>query len=195
MQEKTVTIGNQTYRLEPPFFVMATQNPLEMAGTYPLPEAQLDRFMLKVNITFPTATELVGILNRTTTSDGERPSQQADGARIVAMGDLARKVPVASHVTEYVAKLIRASHPDDPGAPDVVKQYVEYGSSPRGAQSLILAAKIHALLSGRFNVSFEDIRALAPAALRHRIILKRGAKQNNVTPDTVINDLLTKHKS
>ncbi len=171
MQEKTVTVANQSYRLDPPFFVLATQNPLEMEGTYPLPEAQLDRFLFKVNVKFPTATELVAILERTTGGDSGRAEHAADGHRIVAMGNLARKVPVASHVSDYVARLIIATHPDGETASEMVRQYVRYGSSPRGGQALIVGSKIYALLEGRYNVSFDDVKAVAPAALRHRLLL------------------------
>src|SRR5207244_4104997 len=162
MQEKTVTVANTSYRLEPPFFVLATQNPLEMEGTYPLPEAQLDRFLFKIDVKFPTATELIAILGRTTGMDTSQSEQVADGPKIVAMGNLARKVPIASHITDYVARLTIASHPNSDTATDMVRQYVRYGASPRGAQALILGAKIHALLMGRYNVSFDDVKIVAP---------------------------------
>src|SRR5215475_2488264 len=148
MQEKTVTVANNSYHLELPFFVLATQNPLEMEGTYPLPEAQLDRFMFKVNVKFPSATELVTILGRTTGGDGGHATQVADGQRILAMGALARKVPIPTHVSDYVARLTIASHPDSESATDNVRKYVRYGSSPRGGQALINGAKIYALLDG-----------------------------------------------
>ncbi len=190
MQEKTVTVATSTYQLPRPFFVLATQNPLEMAGTYPLPEAQLDRFLFKIDVKFPTATELVSILNRTTGTDSEQASQAADGARIIAMGNLTRKVPIASHVSEYVARLAIATHPDSDTATEMVKQYVRYGSSPRGAQALIMGAKINALLAGRFNVSFDDVKAIAPAALRHRLLLNFEGQAEGISTDTVIMDLL-----
>src|SRR5258707_2814386 len=192
MQEKTVTVANQTYKLTPPFFVLATQNPLEMEGTYPLPEAQLDRFLFKVNVPFPTATELVAILARTTGGDGGQASQAANGARIVAMGNLARKVPIPSHVSDYVARLIIASHPDSDTAPEMVRQYVRYGSSPRGGQALIIGGKIYALLEGRYNVSFDDVKAVAPAALRHRLLLNFEGQAEGITTDQIITDLLAK---
>jgi MoxR-like ATPase len=192
MQEKTITIANNTYRLDPPFFVMATQNPLEMEGTYPLPEAQLDRFMFKIDVKFPSADELVSILGRTTGTDSDQPQPVADGQRIVEMGALARKVPVASHVTEYVARLVVCTHPDQPGAPDLVRRYVRYGSSPRGAQSLILGAKLYALLSGRYNVSFEDIKTIATPVLRHRILLNFEGQAEGVTTDKVVSELVQK---
>jgi len=192
MQEKTVTAANTTYKLEPPFFVLATQNPLEMEGTYPLPEAQLDRFMFKIDVKFPTATELVAILGRTTGGAGSNATAVADGQRIIAMGKLARNVPIASHISEYVARLTIATHPDNDMASDMVKRYVRYGSSPRGAQSLILGAKINALLAGRYNVSFDDIKAIAPAVLRHRLLLNFEGQAEGVTTDQVIAELLGK---
>ncbi len=192
MQEKTVTVANTSYRLEPPFFVLATQNPLEMEGTYPLPEAQLDRFLFKIDVKFPTPTELVAILGRTTGIDSGQSEQVADGQRITAMGNLARKVPIASHITDYVARLTIASHPDNETATDMVRQYVRYGSSPRGAQALILGGKIHALLMGRYNVSFDDVKTVAPAALRHRLLLNFEGQAEGITTDRVIAELLDK---
>ena len=171
MQERTVTIANRSYPLEAPFFVLATQNPLEMEGTYPLPEAQLDRFMFKINVDYPTVDELIAILDRTTGAETPEASKVADGKQVIALGKLALNTPIARHVNEYVARLIVATHPDDASAPEIVKKYVRYGASPRGAQALILGGKINALLEGRFNVAFEDIEAVAPPALRHRILL------------------------
>jgi MoxR-like ATPase len=190
MQEKTVTVANRTYKLEAPFFVLATQNPLEMEGTYPLPEAQLDRFMFKVNVSYPSVGDLVNILERTTGTDVPLAQKVADGKEIISMGKLALNTPVASHVNEYVARLIVASHPDDRSAPEKVKQFVRYGASPRGAQALILGAKINALLDGRFNVSFEDVQAVAPSALRHRILLNFEGLAEGVSTDNVIAELL-----
>ncbi|MCC7209439.1 MAG: MoxR family ATPase [Anaerolineae bacterium] len=192
MQEKTVTISNTTYTLEPPFFVLATQNPLEMEGTYPLPEAQLDRFMFRIDVHSPTTEQLVAILGRTTGSDSATPQVVADGKRILEMGNLARKVPVASHVTEYVARLIVATHPDQPTAPELVRRYVRYGSSPRGGQALILGGKINALLSGRYNVAFDDVKAIALSALRHRLLLNFEGLAEGVTTDRVISELIEK---
>jgi len=192
MQEKTVTSANNTFQLEKPFFVLATQNPLEMEGTYPLPEAQLDRFMFKIDVKFPSAEELVAILGRTTGMDVAEMTPVADGQRIIEMGNLARRVPVASHVTEYVARLIVATHPDQESAPDMVRKYVRYGSSPRGAQGLILGGKMLALLSGRYNVSFDDVKAIAPAVLRHRLLLNFEGQADAISTDAVIGDLLSK---
>ena len=190
MQEKSVTVAKRTYKLDEPFFVLATQNPLEMEGTYPLPEAQLDRFLFKVNVNFPSATDLVEILNRTTGGQMPTASKAAAGAQIVAMGQLARKVPIASHVSDYVARLTVASHPEHESAPPLVKQYVRYGSSPRGAQALILGAKITALFAGRLNVAFEDVAAVAPAALRHRLLLNFEGQAEGVTTDAVVGEIL-----
>ncbi len=192
MQEKSVTVGNETYRLQPPFFVLATQNPIEQEGTYPLPEAQLDRFIFKVNVTFPTADELVTIIDRTTGADVPRPQKVAGGEEVIQMGALALNVPVPSHVNEYVAKLVVATHPNGEGATQQVKDYLQFGASPRGAQAMILGAKINALLEGRFNVSFEDVAMVAPAALRHRLLLNFEALAEGISSDEVIADLLAK---
>ncbi len=190
MQEKTVTIANRSYPLEAPFFVLATQNPLEMEGTYPLPEAQLDRFMFKINVLYPTVDELIAIMDRTTGADVPSASKVADGKQVIALGKLALNTPIARHVSEYVARLIVATHPDDASAPEIVKQYVRYGASPRGAQALILGGKIHALLEGRFNVAFEDIEAVAAPALRHRILLNFEGMAEGIAPDAVIAEVV-----
>ena len=190
MAEKTVTIASRTYHLEPPFFVLATQNPLEMEGTYPLPEAQLDRFMFKVNVSFPSLNDLVSILDRTTGVESPEAQRVADGAQVLEMGRLALNTPVASHVSEYVARLVLNTHPDTDGAPPLVKQFVRYGASPRGAQSLILGAKCNALLEGRFNVSFEDVAAVAPGALRHRLLMNFEGLAEGISADAVISDVV-----
>ena len=190
MQEHSVTVAEKTYQLEEPFFVLATQNPLEMEGTYPLPEAQLDRFFFKVNVPFPSANELVEILARTTGSSLPGGEKAASGADIVAMRNLARTVPIPSHVSEYVARLNVSTHPDSPSAPPLVKKFVRYGASPRGGQALILGAKVTALLAGRFNVAFEDVQAVTPAALRHRLLLNFEGLPEGVSTDAVISELL-----
>jgi MoxR-like ATPase len=190
MQEASVTVANRTFILEPPFFVLATQNPLEMEGTYPLPEAQLDRFMFKVNVRYPSVSDLVTVLERTTGVDVPHAEKVADGKEIIGMGRLALNTPVASHVNDYVARLIVASHPEDPSAPERVKNFVRYGASPRGAQALIIGGKINALLEGRFNVSFEDIQAIAMPALRHRLLLNFEGLAEGITTDEIISDLL-----
>jgi MoxR-like ATPase len=188
MQEKSVTVANQTYQLDEPFFVMATQNPIEMEGTYPLPEAQLDRFMFKVDVLYPSSEELVEILTRTTGAEEPHAGVAADGHTILRMGDLARRVPVPSHVSEYVARLVVATHPDSDLAPEMARRYVRYGSSPRGGQALTLGAKINALLDGRYNVAFEDVQAVAPASLRHRLLLNFEGQAEGIRTDDVIAD-------
>lgn len=190
MQEKTVTAANTTYKLQPPFFVLATQNPLEMEGTYPLPEAQLDRFLVKINVPFPSAQELRSILDRTTSGGSESLDKVTDAARIIEMSALARRVPVPTHVSDYVARLVIATHPEQPNAPEKIKQYVRYGSSPRGGQALLIVAKINALLDGRYNVAFDDVKKIAPAVLRHRLLLNFEAQAESLTPDNLIADLL-----
>ncbi len=190
MQEKTVTVSNRSYRVERPFFVLATQNPIDMEGTYPLPEAQLDRFFFKLQVGFPREEDLMQILTRTTTSEQTQLNKVADGRIITAMGDLARDVPVATHVTNYVARLVLATHPENAEAPAITRQYIRFGASPRGAQALMLAAKIVAMMEGRFNVSFEDIRAVALPALRHRLILNFEGEAEGIQTDTVIEEIL-----
>jgi MoxR-like ATPase len=190
MAEKTVTVSNRTYTLEPPFFVLATQNPLEMEGTYPLPEAQLDRFMFKVNVTLPSVGELVSILDRTTGAETPSARKVADGSQVIEMGKLALNTPVATQVTDYIARLIVATHPDSPEAPPLVKQYVRYGASPRGAQALMLGAKINALLEGRRNVAFEDVAAVAPSSLRHRLLLNFEGLAEGVQADDVVSEIV-----
>ncbi len=192
MQEGSVTVANQTYRLEEPFFVLATQNPLEMEGTYPLPEAQLDRFLFKVDVGFPSAGELVQIFERTTGAAAEPPAIAAGAAEILELRGLARQVPVASHLSDYVARLVVASHPEQPSAPELVRKYVRYGASPRAGQAILLGAKVSALLDGRYNVSFEDIHAIAPAALRHRLLLSFEGLADEIHPDAIIAELLEK---
>jgi MoxR-like ATPase len=191
MQEKTVTVANERYTLQPPFFVLATQNPLEMEGTYPLPEAQLDRFLFKVDVLFPSASDLVSIMDRTTGAAVPRADKAVSGAQIIAMGDLVRQVPIASHVTEYIAALVIATHPESGAAPDsLVAQFVRYGASPRAAQAMVLGAKVNALLEGRYNVAFEDVQVVAHAALRHRLLLNFEGQAEGIAPDDVITDLL-----
>ncbi|MBN2146804.1 MAG: MoxR family ATPase [Anaerolineales bacterium] len=190
MQEGSVTVAEKTYQLEQPFFVLATQNPLEMEGTYPLPEAQLDRFLFKVNVPYPSTEELVEILGRTTGIDVPQVHRAASGVEILAMRELARAVPIASHVSQYIARLVVATHPESTDAPPMAKKFVRYGASPRGGQALILGAKITALLAGRYNVAFEDIHAIAPAALRHRLLLNFEGLAEGIRPDDIIAELL-----
>jgi MoxR-like ATPase len=191
MQEGSVTVAQQTYKLEEPFFVMATQNPLEMEGTYPLPEAQLDRFFFKVNVEMPDVKQMSEILDRTTGKETSSANKAASGADIIQMRALARSVPIASHVKEYIASLVLASHPDDSNATPLVKKYVRYGVSPRGGQALVLGAKVTALLAGRYNVAFEDVHAVANAALRHRLLLNFDGLAEGIQPDEVIQELIS----
>jgi MoxR-like ATPase len=190
MQERSVTVARTTHRLGEPFFVLATQNPLEMEGTYPLPEAQLDRFALKLLMRMPGREEISEIVSRTTGAQAPRPGRAADGARLLAMRDLAREVPVASHVRDYASDLILATHPDQPTAAPLAKKYVRYGASPRGAQAMILGGKVRALVEGRANVAFEDLRRMATPALRHRLILNFEAEAERIAPDAIIEDVL-----
>jgi MoxR-like ATPase len=190
MQEHQVTVARQRYPLDPPFFVLATQNPLEMEGTYPLPEAQLDRFLFKVMVPFPTEDDLVQIVERTTGSDTASASKICTAAEIVEMQRLARAVPIAPHVTAYAVSMLSATHPDQPRAPELVREYVRYGGSPRGAQALVTAGKIGALLDGRFNVSIDDIRAVALPALRHRIILNFEGEAEGITSEAIVRTIL-----
>ncbi|MFP5342738.1 MAG: AAA family ATPase [Candidatus Limnocylindria bacterium] len=190
MQEHQVTVARQRYPLDPPFFVLATQNPLEMEGTYPLPETQLDRFLFKVMVPFPSEEDLVAIMDRTTGSESVTAGKVCSAAEIVEMQRLARAVPIAPHVTAYAVSVLAATHPDQPRAPELVREYVRYGGSPRGAQALVTAGKIYALLDGRFNVSSDDIRAVALPALRHRIILNFEGEAEGITTEAVVRSVL-----
>jgi MoxR-like ATPase len=190
MQEHQVTVARQRYKLDPPFFVLATQNPLEMEGTYPLPEAQLDRFLFKVMVPFPSEDDLVAIMDRTTGAEAVTASKVCTAAEIVEMQRLARAVPIAPHVTAYAVSVLAATHPDNGRAPGLVRDYVRYGGSPRGAQALVTGGKIYALLDGRFNVSTDDIRAVALPALRHRIILNFEGEAEGITSESVIRAIL-----
>ena len=190
MQEHSVTVSKVTRKLPEPFFVLATQNPLEMEGTYPLPEAQLDRFFFKVNVPFPTPDELVEIANRTTGTEIAAATPVTNGQGILEMQVLARGVPIAMHVTAYAARLLRATHPDYEGSPESAHRYVRYGASPRGLQAMILAGKIMALLDSRYNVAFDDIRSVAKPALRHRIGLNFEAQAEGIVTDKIIEDVL-----
>ncbi len=190
MQEHQVTVARQRFKLDPPFFVLATQNPLEMEGTYPLPEAQLDRFIFKVMVPFPSEDDLVAIMDRTTGSDSVTASKVCTADEIVEMQRLARAVPIAPHVTAYAVSVLAATHPDQARAPQLVRDYVRYGGSPRGAQALVTAGKIYALLDGRFNVSTDDIRAVALPSLRHRIILNFEGEAEGITSEAIVRSIL-----
>ncbi len=189
MHERTVTVGNTLHDLPIPFFVMATQNPIEMEGTYPLPEAQLDRFFFKIVVNYPDAAELEEIVLRTTTDEVPEVRKVATTKDMLALQVLVRQVPIASHVLRYAVRLITATDPESPEAPQITRNYVRYGASPRGAQTLVLAGKARALFDERYNVSFEDIRDVAHETLRHRLILNFEAEAEGVTADTVIDEL------
>jgi MoxR-like ATPase len=190
MAERTVTVANDIHPLDEPFFVLATQNPLEMEGTYPLPEAQLDRFFFKLVVPYPDAEELAEILRRTTSLAPPTAQKVADGATIRQMGLLAREVPISSAVTDYVVRLTLATHPQGEQAPEIVRRYVRYGVSPRGAQSIVLGSKIRALMEGRLNVAYDDVRDITAPALRHRLILNFDAESSGVTADDVLTELV-----
>jgi len=193
MQERQVTAGDKTRPLPHPFFVMATQNPIELEGTYPLPEAQLDRFFFKLVVPFPSGEEMAEIARRTTGTVEPDLRPVAGGDDLEAMSRLAREVPVAEHVMERAVALVLSTHPDRDGAPDEVRRYVRWGASPRALQTLILSGRIRALLAGRFNVAFEDLYAVALPALRHRIFLNFEADAAGVGADEIVNAVLAKH--
>ncbi|MFW5845967.1 MAG: AAA family ATPase [Planctomycetota bacterium] len=190
MQEGQVTVGNHSHPLPRPFFVLATQNPVEMDGTFPLPEAQLDRFFMKLLITLPNHDEFAAILDRTTAGQQARVEPVCDAEQFLALGRTLRQVPVAKPVQDQLIRLVRASHPDNPDAPERVRRYVRYGASPRAAQSLLLAARARALLHGRLHVASEDILALARPCLRHRIILGFEGEAEGISTDRIIEDLI-----
>jgi MoxR-like ATPase len=192
MQELSVTVGGVHHALARPFFVLATQNPIEMEGTYPLPEAQLDRFLLKLKVKYPSAAELTEIVERTTKPQTDLVQKVTDGPEVEAMKALVREVPIAQPVKEFVTHLVLATRPDHPGAPDMVRRFVRYGSSPRGAQALVLGGKVQALIDGRFNVSFEDVRAALLPSLRHRLILSFEGEAEGVDPDQILEDVLSR---
>jgi MoxR-like ATPase len=190
MQEKSVTAGGEIRKLPPPFFVLATQNPIDQEGTYPLPEAQLDRFFFKLLVTYPSAAELAEIINRTTENSPQKVEKVLDKETLLEMQALVREVPVPSHVKDYAVRLVLATHPGTETAVDVANQYLRFGSSPRGAQSMILAAKVFALTERRFNVGFDDIKGVVMAALRHRLILNFEAQAEAITTDHIISKIL-----
>lgn len=189
MQEKTVTSGGYTYSLPNPFFVLATQNPLELEGTYPLPEAQLDRFLIKLNIKFPNADELMKIVSLSSSSK-EEINSIFDSNKLIRLNKIANSVPISDEVFRFAMKLIVSTHPESEKAPKITKDYIKFGSSPRGAQAIIALSKVYALLDNRFNVSFEDIKKASYPTLRHRIFLNFDAMSEDITEDFVIGKLL-----
>ncbi|HEY5145940.1 MAG TPA: MoxR family ATPase, partial [Polyangiaceae bacterium] len=185
-----VSVGKRTHTLDEPFVVLATQNPLEMEGTYPLPEAQLDRFFFKLHVPFPNRDELRQILERTTGGAVEPCRAVLDREAILAMQRLVRQVPVAAHVQDYAIRVLQATHPDGPDAPDLTKRFVRYGSSPRGGQAVLLAAKIRALFDDRFAASIDDVRAVVHPAFRHRVLLNFEGEAEGIKTDQVIDAIL-----
>ncbi len=190
MQEKSVTVAGIVHQLPEPFFVLATQNPIDMEGTYPLPEAQVDRFMFKLHVRFPEARELADILDLTTGTRQAELQAVCDGPTLSEMNKLAREVVAAEPVRDYAARLILATHPELPDAHAQVKRFVRFGASPRGGQTLLLAGKVRALMQGRFNLAFEDVQAVAPSALRHRLILSFEGEAEGIKTDQIIADLI-----
>jgi MoxR-like ATPase len=193
MQERRVTLGGETHSLPRPFLVMATQNPIEQEGTYPLPEAQLDRFLFKALVVFPPADDIVEILKRTTAGAEAEPSPAMDGQAIIEMSKMVRDLPAASHLLHYAATLVGATHPDNELAPELVRRYVRNGASPRGAQALVLGGKAFALAAGRTNLATEDIWKVAPMSLRHRLVLGYEALADGIRPDQIVTEVLEAH--
>lgn len=190
MQEHTVTVGNSTYRLEEPFMVLATQNPIENEGTYPLPEAQLDRFLFKLNVPFPNLEELKGIIGVTINNEGSELQRVMNGEEILSIRKILKEVPISKSVEEYALKVILATHPDYERAPEAAKKYIRYGASPRAAQTIISTSKVRAVMEGRYNVSFDDIKYVAFPALRHRIFMNFDAVADGVSAEAVIGEIL-----
>src|SRR5215472_10661172 len=190
MQEHQVTAGGEIRKLSEPFFVMATQNPIDQEGTYPLPEAQLDRFFFKVLVGYPTADELNQVLTRTTGGIKAEVGKVLEREALMELMKLVREVPVASHVKDYAVRLVLATHPRTETAAPISNQYLRFGSSPRGGQTLLLGGKVRALTQGRFNVSFDDIEAVAAPALRHRLILNFEAEAEGITTDHIVAQVL-----
>jgi MoxR-like ATPase len=194
MQEKQVTVGGTVHKLQQPFFVMATQNPIEQEGTYPLPEAQLDRFFFKLIVNYSTREEMATILDRTTKGESPQPEKVMDGSEIQKWQQLVREVLIAPPVQDYAIRLVLASHPQGEFAVNDTNKYIRCGASPRGAQALALAAKVRALLEGRYNVSFEDVRRVYLPAMRHRILLNFEAQAENIPSDQVLAGILNEVK-
>jgi MoxR-like ATPase len=190
MQEGTVTVAGKQHVLQKPFFVLATQNPIEQEGTYPLPEAQMDRFLFKLVVGYSTRNELSMIVDRTTRNEKIEPDKVMDGPEIIEWQQLVREVILAKHVQDYIVRLVLATHPDGELAAPATNQYIRWGSSPRGAQTLALTAKVGALLEGRFNVSFEDVRRVFLPAMRHRVILNFEAQAESIEVDQVLLDII-----
>ena len=195
MQERQITVGRRTIALEEPFCVLATQNPVEQEGTYPLPEAQLDRFLFKVVVGYPKEEDYAAILDRTTGDGQVQIEQVASASEIVRLRHIARAVPVPTYAKDYAVHLVMATQPKSPYAPDSVNEYVALGSSPRGAQALLLAAKVRALVGGRYSVSVEDIKAVALPVLRHRIVIGFRGQSARITDQVIVQDVLNAVRS
>lgn len=191
MQERTVTVGGVTRELPRPYFVLATQNPLEQEGTYPLPEAQLDRFFFKIDVDYPTLEELNQIVNITTGKDQPKSQAIVDGEEILRLQSIAQNVPIATAVQDYALRLVLATQPQNEDSPLVTKKYIRYGSSPRGGQTIVWGSKVLALMEGRYNVSFDDIRSIAYPALRHRIFLNFEAMAEGIGVDDIISEIIS----
>ena len=191
MQEGSVTAGGKIRKLDSPFFVLATQNPIDQEGTYPLPEAQLDRFFYKLLVGYPSADELSEVIARTTEENQVQVNKVVDGHALSELQLMVKQVPVASHVKDYAIRLVLASHPNTETALEITNKFLRFGSSPRGAQSLLLGAKVRALTEGRFNVSFDDINAVALPALRHRLIVNFEAEAEGITTDHILDKILS----
>jgi MoxR-like ATPase len=190
MQERSVTVGGTTHQMPEPFFVMATQNPIEQEGTYPLPEAQLDRFLLKLDVGYASRQELHEVLDRTTRAVKPEVEAVVDGPTIVKHQQLVRQVLIAPHVQDYAVRAVLATHPEGEHAAGLTNQFLRFGASPRAAQALVLCGKVKALLDGRAHVSIADIKAMMPPALRHRVLLNFEAQAEGVTADMVVNDII-----
>jgi len=190
MQEYRVTVGGVTYPIQEPFFVLATQNPIEQEGTYPLPEAQLDRFMFNIKIDYPSEADERKIITATTSEDVTELDVVMKGEEILRMQKLVRKLPVSEHVVNYTLAITRSTRPNQPDCPDFVKKWVSWGAGPRAAQCLVIGAKARAIMEGRCNISCKDVQAVAHSALRHRIIANFNAEADGITSDSIIDKLL-----
>ncbi len=190
MQERTVTSGTTTHELESPFLVMATQNPIEMEGTYPLPEAQLDRFLMKIIVPYPSRSELSTIVERTIAREEAHVHAVLGRDQVLELRAVCREVLIAPHVQDYAVSLVMATQPDQPDAPEETKKYIRYGSSPRGAQSLVECGRVLALMRGRYHLSIDDIKEIAVSVLRHRVILNFDAHADGKTPDTILASII-----
>jgi MoxR-like ATPase len=192
MQEQSVTVGGVRHGIDLPFIVLATQNPIEMEGTYPLPEAQLDRFFFKLNVDYPSPQEISEIVDKTTRNEKPELHRVLDSSTVNEMKGFVREIPIATHVKDYAIRIVLATRPGSEPATEMTERYIRYGASPRGVQSLVLAGKVKALFDGRFNVSFEDIRQVSKPSLRHRLILNFEGEAGGISPENIIEDIIQK---